>query len=162
MNLETAPVAELTHLNAGTLRSVISRKGPAVWSIVPEATVFEALTQMNDKRVGALVVVSAGDLVGIISERDYARKVILKGRSSKHTPVEEIMSSPVITASLDSAVGKCLRTMIERRIRHLPVVDPAGRLAGIVSIGDLVNAVLSAQAEEVRELKNYVTGVYPG
>jgi CBS domain-containing protein len=160
MNLDTAPVAELSLLNAGDLRSILSRKGHSVWTITPEATVFEALATMNEKRIGALVVVSSGQLVGVISERDYARKVILKGKSSKHTPVEEIMSSPVITAAADRPVGECLRMMIERRIRHLPVVQ-SGELEGIVSIGDLVNAVLEAQASEVRELRNYVAGSYP-
>ena len=139
---------------------VLSRKGSQVWSIGPDASVFEAISLMDEVGAGALLVLAGGRLVGMISERDYARKVILKGRSSRDTRVSEIMSTPAISVTPEERVGDCLRLMTERRIRHLPVLDN-GSIAGVLSIGDLVNAVLSAQAAEMRHLKSYVAGDYP-
>jgi CBS domain-containing protein len=143
------------------IRSVLSRKGRELWSVAPTATVYEAIEKMSDKGVGALLVMSEGQLAGIISERDYARKVILKERSSKHTLVREIMTSSVITATPGDYVEDCLRTMTENRIRHLPVVD-GGRVVGIVSIGDLVNWIISAHEQTIGHLQSYIAGNYPG
>ena len=139
---------------------ILTRKGSHVWSIGPDASVFEAVHLMDEAGAGALLVLNGGRLIGVISERDYARKVILKGRSSRDTPVSEIMTAPAITVSPEANVGDCLRLMTARRIRHLPVVQ-GGAIAGVLSIGDLVNAVLSAQAAEMRQLKSYVAGHYP-
>ena len=139
---------------------VLSRKGSQVWSIGPDASVFEAIHLMDEVGAGALLVLSGGRLVGMISERDYARKVILKGRSSRDMRVSEIMSTPAVTVHPQERVTDCLRLITERRIRHLPVIDN-GAIAGVLSIGDLVNAVLSAQAAEMRHLKSYVAGHYP-
>jgi len=127
-----------------TLDSVLRFKGRQVWSIAPTATVYEAIARMSEKSVGALLVLSEGRLEGIISERDYARKVILKERSSKDTPVWEIMTDRLITASPNSTVEECMRVMTENRIRHLPVVD-GEKVVGIVSIGDLVNWTITAR-----------------
>ena len=140
---------------------ILSRKSSSqVWSIAPDSSVFEAIHLMDKVGVGALLVLAGGRLVGMISERDYARKVILKGRSSRDTRVSEIMSAPAISVTPEDRVSDCLRIMTERRIRHLPVLDK-GSIAGVLSIGDLVNAVLSAQAAEMRHLKSYVAGHYP-
>jgi CBS domain-containing protein len=144
-----------------TLDSVLRFKGRQVWSISPTATVYEAIARMSEKSVGALLVLSEGRLVGIISERDYARKVILKERSSKDTPVWEIMTDGVITAGPNSTVEECMRVMTENRIRHLPVVD-GERVLGIVSIGDLVNWTITAHEETIGQLQGYIEGRYPG
>ena len=144
-----------------TIDSVLRFKGRQVWSIAPGATVYEAIEKMSEKGVGALLVLSEGRLTGIISERDYARKVILRDRSSKQTQVREIMTSTVITARLDSTVEDCMRVMTENRIRHLPVLDRE-RVVGVVSIGDMVNWTITAQEETIGHLQNYITGRYPG
>jgi CBS domain-containing protein len=140
---------------------ILEHKGNRIWSIGPHASVFEAVRLMEEVSAGALLVLSGGRLVGVISERDYARKVILKGRSSPETRVSEIMSTPAITVRIDDSVSDCLRLMTERRVRHLPVIRDNGSIAGVLSIGDLVNAVVSAQAAEMRQLKSYVAGHYP-
>jgi CBS domain-containing protein len=144
-----------------TLDSVLRLKGRQVWSIAPTATVYEAIERMSEKSVGALLVLSEGRLAGIISERDYARKVILKDRSSRETRVWEIMTADVITASLDSTVEECMRCMTENRIRHLPVMD-GEKVAGVVSIGDLVNWTITAHEETIGHLQGYIQGRYPG
>jgi CBS domain-containing protein len=141
--------------------SVLRLKGRHYWAIHPSATVYEAIEKMSEKGVGALLVMSEGTLVGIISERDYARKVILKDRSSKQTLVSEIMTSRVITVTSRHSVEECMRVMTENRIRHLPVVD-SGRIGGVVSIGDLVNWIITAHEETINHLQNYITGNYPG
>ena len=141
------------------VRSILDAKGRKVWSTTPEATVFDALTTLAEKDVGALVVISKGKLVGIFSERDYARKVILMGKSSKETTVEEIMASPAITVTPDYTVEECMRIMTDRRLRHLPVVD-GDEVIGVVSIGDLVNSIISFQADTIQHLDNYIRGGY--
>jgi len=144
-----------------TLDSVLRFKGRQVWSIAPTATVYEAIARMSEKSVGALLVLSEGRLAGIISERDYARKVILKDRSSKQTQVWEIMTDRVITASQDNTVEECMRSMTEHHIRHLPVLN-GDNVIGIVSIGDLVNWTISAQEATIGHLQGYIEGRYPG
>jgi CBS domain-containing protein len=145
---------------SGTIESVLKEKGSNVWSISPGQTVYEAIETMADKGVGALLVVSQDKLVGIVSERDYARKVILKGKSSATTLVQEIMSSPVIFVTRKHAVDECMNIMTRNRVRHLPVMD-GNNLVGIVSIGDLVRCALSEQAETIHHLHNYITTQYP-
>ncbi|MGE5569986.1 MAG: CBS domain-containing protein [Rhodospirillales bacterium] len=145
---------------ADRVRAILANKGPAIWSVSPESTVYEALMLMAEKDVGALPVVSEGKLAGIFSERDYARKVALMGRSSREMRVSEIMTGEVITITPDHTVDECMRIVTEHRIRHLPVVE-GDRLVGIVSIGDLVNAIISAQAATIEHLSNYITGNYP-
>jgi len=143
------------------VRSVLARKGWKVFSIPPETSVLTAVRQMADKDVGALAVIDGGLLVGLFSERDYARKVILQGRVSRETPVYEVMSAPAAFVTPEETVDECLRIMTRNRIRHLPVVEN-GRVAGIVSIGDLVNWVISVQAETIGQLHSYIAGSYPG
>jgi CBS domain-containing protein len=143
---------------AGTLGIILARKGSAVWSISPNATVFEAIQLMADKNVGALPVVDNSRLIGIISERDYTRKVILKGLSSKDTAVRDIMTREMLTASPSDSIQDCMLVMTEKRVRHLPVLEGT-RMIGIVSIGDVMKWIISAQAEEI---ERYVTGDYLG
>ena len=142
---------------AGTISGILARKGSAVWSIAPAATVFDAIALMADKNIGALPVVENDRLIGIISERDYTRKVILKGKSSQETRVEEIMTSDLVTADPSDTVVDCMRVMTEERVRHLPVIKGA-KLVGILSIGDLVKCLISAQAEAIDNLEQYITG----
>jgi CBS domain-containing protein len=141
-----------------TISAVMKRKAGEVWSVAPDASVYQAIEMMAEKQVGALLVIVKGELQGIISERDYARKVILKGRSSKETAVSEIMSSPVIFVSPQHTVGDCMRIITENRIRHLPVVQN-GAVAGLVSIGDLVNWIVTEQQETIRHLEAYISGM---
>jgi CBS domain-containing protein len=146
---------------AGTVRSILRSKGHDVYSVPPEATVYNALEMMSEKKAGALLVIGQGKLLGIISERDYARKGILQGRMSKQTPVSEIMVSPAIVATMDSTVEECMRLMTANRVRHLAVVDRE-QVVGVVSVGDLMNSIISAQAETIDRLQDYITGKYPG
>jgi CBS domain-containing protein len=139
---------------------LMQRKDPTVWTIAPGAMVFEAIELMAQKNVGALPVVDDGRLVGIISERDYTRKVILKGRASKETPVKEIMTEPVLTVGPSAGVAECMRLVTERRVRHLPVVDQ-NKLVGIVSIGDLLKWTISAQEVAIDNLERFITGNEP-
>ena len=138
-----------------TVRHLLDRKGRALFSIEPEDPVLEAIRMMADRHVGALVVMRGTELAGIVSERDYARKVVLLGRSSAETPVWQIMTSPVITVSPADSVQDCMRIVTERRIRHLPVMD-GGRVAGMISIGDLVKAVIEEQQQTIEQLESYI------
>ncbi|HKT27083.1 CBS domain-containing protein [Dyella sp.] len=138
------------------VKHLLDRKGNDIYAIAPEAPVLEAIKHMAERRVGALLVMRGEQLVGIISERDYARKVILQGRSSAQTPVSEIMSNPVLTVTPDTDVFDCMRMCTDSRVRHLPVVD-GHRVMGVISIGDLVKEVISAQAEQIEQLQRYIT-----
>jgi CBS domain-containing protein len=142
---------------AGTISGILARKGSTVWSIAPAATVFDAIGLMADKNIGALPVVENDRLIGIISERDYTRKVILKGKSSQETRVEEIMTRELVTADPSDSVVDCMRVMTEEKVRHLPVIRGA-KIVGLLSIGDLVKSVISAQAETINNLEQYLTG----
>lgn len=139
-----------------TVREILHDKGTQVWTIAPDQTVFDALTLMGQKEIGALIVVENGKLIGVISERDYARKVILKGKTSRETRVQEIMSTPVISVELAQSVQTCLNLMTEKRIRHLPVLTD-DQLVGIVSIGDLVKAIIAEQQFLIEQLESYIT-----
>jgi CBS domain-containing protein len=143
-----------------TIDAVLARKGREIWSIAADATVYDAIALMAEKRIGAVLVVSDTTLVGILSERDYARKVILQGRSSKETRVGEIMTTSLVTVSPDYTVQACMRIMTQNRIRHLPVIA-RGQLVGVVSIGDLVNAVIADQADTIDQLQTYISHGYP-
>jgi CBS domain-containing protein len=138
-----------------TVRHLLERKGREIFHVAPEDPVIEALRRMADHHVGALVVMRGEQLVGILSERDYARKVILLGRSSSDTPVSQIMSSPVITVGLQDSVQECMATVTRHRLRHLPVVE-AGRVVGVISIGDLVKAVIEEQQHTIEQLESYI------
>jgi CBS domain-containing protein len=139
------------------VRYLLSSKPRTVWTIGPEEPVLEAIQIMADKHIGGLPVLRDEELVGIVSERDYARKVILLGRSSSDTPVWQIMTSDVVTVSPDELVHRCMEIMTERRIRHLPVVEK-GKLVGIISIGDLVKAVIEEQQQTITQLERYIAG----
>jgi len=134
---------------------LLAFKNKAVWTIGPEEPVLAAIQLMADKHIGALPVVRDNELIGIVSERDYARKVILLGRSSSQTPVWQIMSSPVHTVSPDQSIDDCMRIMTEQRVRHLPVVE-RGRVVGVISIGDLVKAVIEDQRNTIEQLEDYI------
>jgi CBS domain-containing protein len=137
------------------VKHILKTKGHAIWSVAPKAPVYEAIQLMAEKGVGALLVLKKGKMVGIVSERDYARKVILRGKSSKKTPVKEIMSSHVIYTSPDQTVENCMALMTARRVRHLPVLD-GDQLVGIISIGDLVRAIIAEQDALIQQLENYI------
>jgi CBS domain-containing protein len=138
-----------------TIRQILDRK-PEIYSIDPDATVFEALGLMEEKNVGALLVMKGGrELVGIFSERDYARRMILQGRTSRETPVREVMTSKVFVITPDTTSGECMMHMTDRHIRHLPVVD-AGRVVGVISIGDVVRSVIDDLRFTVRQLESYI------
>lgn len=134
---------------------LLALKGKNVWSIDPDAPVLEAIRMMADRSIGALPVIRDGKLLGILSERDYARKVILRNRSSADTPVRDIMTSPVTTISPDEAVHNCMEIMTQERIRHLPVVE-RGAVVGMISIGDLVKAVIEEQQQTIDHLERYI------
>jgi CBS domain-containing protein len=145
----------------GTVDAVLHQKTAQIWSVPPEATVFDAIKLMADKNIGALMVMDGSRLVGVFSERDYTRKIALKGKSSKQTPVREVVSSPVISVKPGSTVEECMRVMTENRVRHLPVLD-GEKLLGVVSIGDLVNWTISAQHDAINQMADYISGKYPG
>ncbi len=136
---------------------ILAHKGGQVWAVTPEAIVFDAIKMMAEKNVGALLVTHDGRLAGVLSERDYTRNVVLKGRSSKDTTVREIISGRVVSVSPDHTVEECMRLMTENRIRHLPVLQ-AGKILGVISIGDLVNSIISSQNSAIHQLETYITG----
>lgn len=140
-----------------TVRQILKNKNSQIWSTQPEATVYSALQLMAEKGIGALLVLADGKLVGIFSERDYARKVILHGKSSVETPVSEIMTPGVITVRLDQTIGECMTLMTEKRFRHLPVVE-GDRVVGVISIGDVVKAIISDQEFMIKQLEIYISG----
>jgi CBS domain-containing protein len=141
-----------------TIRQILEKKGNDVYSVEPDMTVFEALTLMADKNVGAVLVLEGGKLFGIMSERDYARKIALKGKWSKETPVREIMSNEVFCVEPDQTIENAKAIMINKRIRHLPVMKD-NKLIGIVSIGDIVNAVLDQKSFMIDQLFTYIHGI---
>jgi CBS domain-containing protein len=138
------------------VKHLLESKGKEVYAVAPDASVYEAIQQMADKNVGALVVLKGSELVGIVSERDYARKVILKDRSSRDTAVNDIMTPTVITVSIDATVDECMRLCTDGRLRHLPVRD-GDRVVGVISIGDLVKAVIAEQKQTINQLESYIT-----
>ena len=145
----------------GTVADMLAFKGTTIHAVAPDASVYDAILQMDERRVGALLVMRGDQLVGVISERDYTRKVILLGRASKETKVEEIMSSNVISVRPDMRLGECLKLVTERGIRHLPVLDDTSKVVGLLSIGDLVRAVVAQQAEMITSLKSFIGSDYP-
>ncbi len=146
---------------AGTARSVLEQKGWGVHSISPDASVYDAIARMDEHKVGALFVIEDSRLVGVVSERDYARKVILQGHASKETLVREVMTTPVIFVEASTSLAECMRIIDHERVRHLPVMD-AGKLVGVVSIGDVVRAIIAQQADTIEYLNTMITDPYPG
>jgi CBS domain-containing protein len=140
-----------------TVKELLREKGHQVWTIAPKATVYEALELMAAKNIGSLVVVENGDVAGVFTERDYARKVILKGRSSKTTTVAELMTTDVLYVSPEDTIENCMALMTDKRLRHLPVMEDS-KLAGVVSIGDIVRVIISEREFTIRELERYITG----
>ncbi len=139
-----------------TVRDILASKGTDIWSITPDATVFETLQLMADKEIGAVLVMVGGNTVGIFTERDYARQVILKGKASKDTPVREVMTSRVVYVKPDESIENCMALMTDKRVRHLPVLDQS-RVCGVLSIGDVVKAVISEKQFMIQQLENYIT-----
>jgi CBS domain-containing protein len=138
--------------------ALLKEKGDRVWSIAPDASVYDALDLMAEKGIGALLVLNGSKLAGLLSERDYARKVILKGRSSKETRVGEIMATPAVSIGLNCAIDEAMRIMTENRVRHLPVVNASGDVLGIVSIGDIVKWVITSHEATIEQLEGYIAG----
>ena len=143
-----------------TVRAILDHKGIGVCAVTPETPVYEALEIMADRDIGAVLVMAEADLCGVFSERDYARKLILYGKTSATTTVGEIMTTPIVVATLDQSVDDCMRLMTEFRVRHLPVVDREA-VVGVISIGDLVNRIIRRQEEEIHHLHHYIAGSYP-
>jgi CBS domain-containing protein len=141
----------------GTISALLHHKGPKVWTISDQATVYEALELLADKNIGALPVLAGDRLVGIFSERDYARKVVLEGKSSRTTPVREVISTPVVSVTPHHTIEEAMRLMTDKHIRHLPVID-GEKMVGLVSIGDMVNWIISAQTATIEQMASYLTG----
>ncbi len=139
------------------IQTLLKKKGYDVWSIAPDASVYDAIHLMAEKAVGALIVMDGPNLVGVISERDYARKIILEGRSSENTKISEIMSSEVITVGPDNRIEECMAMMTERRIRHLPVLD-GDKVLGVISLGDLVKYIIAEQQFVIEQMERYING----
>ncbi len=145
----------------GNVHHILQAKGSEVWTIGPEKMVIDALKLMGEKDIGAVVVVEGADVLGVISERDYSRKIVLQGRTSRGTAVGEVLSRPAIVVRPESTIEECMELMTDKRVRHLPVVDQ-GRLVGLVSIGDLVRWIIRSQSEAIQHLHGYISGQYPG
>ncbi len=139
------------------VRDVLEKKGDDIWSVAPDTPVYKALQLMSENNCGAVLVLDQETLVGILSERDYARKVILKGKSSKNTPVEEIMSQRVVCVQPDNTIDECMALMTDKRIRHLPVLEDEETLVGLISIGDVVKEVISEQEFIINQLESYIS-----
>ncbi|UCH64140.1 MAG: CBS domain-containing protein [Fidelibacterota bacterium] len=143
------------------VRDLLKLKGSEVWSVSPDSSVYEALQLMSEKNVGALLVLQKEELVGIFSERDYARKVVLRGKFSKDTPVKEIMSSNILFVRPDQTIEECMALMTDKHLRHLPVYE-GKNLIGLISIGDVVKAIISGQEFAIQQLEHYITGILSG
>ena len=141
----------------GKVRNILHNKGNAVYSVDPDTMVYRAIELMCEKNIGGLLIVENGKLVGIFTERDYARKLILKGKSSKDTPIKDLMTSNLVTVSPDTSIDDCMRVMTGRKIRHLPVLEN-GNLVGLISIGDVVHFVIEEQKSIIEHLEHYITG----
>jgi len=139
------------------VKRILENKGSDIWSVGPNQTVYEAIHLLAEKGIGALVVIDGEQLVGIFSERDYARQIILKGRSSENTLVKDVMSRTVVTARSSQQIQECMELMTEKRIRHLPIVDDK-KLVGMISIGDLVRAIIAEQQSTIGDLEKYISG----
>ena len=139
------------------LSTLLHHKPAELWSIAPEATVFEAIKLMAEKNIGSLLVMSGGRLLGVFTERDYSRKIALQGKSSKETRVREIVSSQVVSVTPQHSIEDCMKLMTENRVRHLPVLE-GGKVVGLVSIGDLVNWIISAQNAAIAQMEQYIAG----
>ena len=146
----------------GTVRDILQNKGGEVWTTTPQNTVYEAIRLMGEKNIGALIAMEDGQVVGVLSERDYSRKVVLQGRTSRDTLVGEILTRPAITVRRKDSIEKCMQLMTGQRIRHLPVVNEDNRPVGLISIGDLVNWVMQSQRHTILQLQGYISGDYPG
>ena len=166
----TAPAGSISFLEKpthrameihGTVRDILQNKGGEVWTTSPETTVYDAIGLMGEKNIGALVAVDGGEVIGVLSERDYSRKVVLQNRTSRDTLVGDILSRPAITVGCGDSIETCMQLMTSRRIRHLPVVED-GALIGLVSMGDLVNWVMQSQRHTIQQLQGYISGEYPG
>lgn len=140
-----------------TVRDVLDEKGREIWSVGPDATVYQALVLMAERAIGALMVLEGGRPVGLLSERDYARKVILAGRASRDTPVRDVMTTRVVAVAPERTVEECMALMTDKRVRHLPVME-GERLLGVVSIGDLVKALIAEQRFIIEQLESYISG----
>jgi CBS domain-containing protein len=145
----------------GSVRDILQNKGGLVWTTGPQCSVYEAIGLMGEKNIGALVVEEDGEVIGVLSERDYSRKVVLQGRTSRDTVVNEILSRPVITIRQKDSIEKCMQVMTQHRIRHLPVVEDS-RLVGLISMGDIVRWVMESQNHTILQLQGYISGEYPG
>ena len=146
---------------SGTISVILGQKSREIFSVTPDTTVHDAVAMMDEKNVGALLVMKGAKLVGMLSERDYTRKVMLRGKKSADTKVSEIMSSKLTVAHPNEGVEECLRVMTDKRIRHLPVLD-GEKVVGVISIGDLVKHVISCQSATIAHLENYISGGYSG
>jgi CBS domain-containing protein len=146
---------------SGNIGAILNQKGGEIFSVSPEATVFDAVSLLSEKNIGAVLVMDGGKLVGLLSERDYTRKVMLRGKRSRETTVAEIMSTDLKTVQPRDAVEDCLRLMTDKRVRHLPVLD-GDKVIGVISIGDLVKWVISCQSAAIAHLESYIQGGYTG
>ena len=140
-----------------TVRNVLNVKGNNIWSVAPDTMVFDALKIMSEKNIGALMVMKNNKLVGIFSERDYARKIILKGETSRTTSVKDVMTSAVLSVNPEQSIDECMELMTNKYVRHLPVIEN-DNLIGLISIGDVVKAIISEHGYTIKQLKNYITG----